>query len=210
MRNLAGEGENEGLRLDFDSHPRLEFRGTKVTADAALTAVRELDEALGLTVMAGEMMRDARTGNIRHEMTGLMRRSVYARPAACEDVNDQELLLSDPAVRAVMEKKAIKRNAASSQTVAGIDTEILAREESLKAPVNNNHARAGKAMRVTRAAKIILDMDLCESSVHWRREGSACSGHFCPRCYHPLFACNQFGNCEGAHLRPGHVHSADA
>ncbi|MDY6795070.1 MAG: IS1380 family transposase, partial [Actinomycetota bacterium] len=33
--------------------------------------------------------------------------------------------------------------------------------------------------------------------------------HFLSRCYHPLFCFNQFGDCEGAVLRPGNVHSAD-
>ncbi|MDY6797053.1 MAG: transposase [Actinomycetota bacterium] len=33
--------------------------------------------------------------------------------------------------------------------------------------------------------------------------------HFLSRCYHPLFVFNQFGDCEGATLRPGNVHSAD-
>lgn len=28
-------------------------------------------------------------------------------------------------------------------------------------------------------------------------------------CYHPLFCFNQFGDCEGAVLRPGNVHSSD-
>jgi hypothetical protein len=88
-KNPMGEGENWRLRLDFDGHLRLEFRGAKVTTDAGLLAVRELDEALGLTEMAGVMIRDGRTGrNIRHQMTGLLRQSVYARLAGYEDVND--------------------------------------------------------------------------------------------------------------------------
>jgi len=43
-----GESKNRGLKLHFDGHLRVEFKGAKVTTDAGLLAVRELDEALGL------------------------------------------------------------------------------------------------------------------------------------------------------------------
>ena len=38
-----GESENAGLKLRFDGHLRLEFRGARVTTDAGILAVRELD-----------------------------------------------------------------------------------------------------------------------------------------------------------------------
>jgi hypothetical protein len=41
----------------------LQFRGSLVTSDASLLAYRELEGALRLAVMAGEMLADARTGN---------------------------------------------------------------------------------------------------------------------------------------------------
>ena len=210
MRKLAGEAENGGLRLDFDGHLRLEFRGAKVTTDAGLLAVRELDDVLGLTEMAGVMIQDGRMGrNVRHELTGLLRQSVYARLAGYEDVNDQEALSRDPAMRAVVGRKALGRSAASSQTVSRFETETLATDENLAALSAINHAWVGKAMRAGGIKKVILDMDSSESPVHGNQEGSAFNGHFCSRCYHPLFVFNQYGDCEGAHLRPGNVHSAD-
>jgi hypothetical protein len=45
--------------------------------------------------------------------------------------------------------------------------------------------------------------------VHGDQEGSAWNGHFCSRCYHPLFVFNPYGGFKGAHLRPGNVHSAE-
>jgi len=64
-----GESENTGLKLHFDGHLRLEFRGAKVTTDAGLLAVRELDEVMGLTDLAGDFICEARTGrNVQHEL----------------------------------------------------------------------------------------------------------------------------------------------
>ena len=75
MENPTGESADGVLRLDFDRKVTLQFRGSVVTTDAGLLTYRELDDALGLTVMAGEMLADARTGKTgRHALVGLLRR----------------------------------------------------------------------------------------------------------------------------------------
>ena len=74
----------------------------------------ELDDALGLTAMAGELLADARTGkNGRHDLIGMLRQSVFGRLAGYEDVNDAERLRHDPAMRWIVGGKAAQGYAAS-------------------------------------------------------------------------------------------------
>jgi Transposase DDE domain group 1 len=77
----------------------LQFRGSVVTSDAGLLAYRELDDALGLSTMAGEKLADARTGrNGRHALVGLLRQSVFGRLAGYEDVRRRALALRSGAL----------------------------------------------------------------------------------------------------------------
>src|ERR1700730_6047892 len=74
MANPAGESNAEVLEVDFDRRLMLQFRGSVVTSDAGLLAYRELDAALGLTTMAGDILGDSRTRkNGRHALVGMLR-----------------------------------------------------------------------------------------------------------------------------------------
>ena len=115
MANPAGESIDGPLRLDFDRRLKLEFHGSRITTDAGLLAYRELDDALGLTDMAGNELVDPRTGkNGQHAMTGLFRQSVFGRLGGYEDVNDADRLGRDPAMRWIVGGRAVAKQAAST------------------------------------------------------------------------------------------------
>ena len=57
----------------------MQFRGSVVTSDAGLLAYRELDDAFGVSTIAGEVLADALTGkNGRHALAGMFRKPCSA------------------------------------------------------------------------------------------------------------------------------------
>ena len=112
MDGAAGEASDAALRVTFDPRLKLEFHGSKVTSDAGLLPFRDLDDALGLTDLAGEALADTRTGqNSRHTLIAQLRQSVFGRLAGYEDVNDADRLAHDPALRWIVGDRAVTHNA---------------------------------------------------------------------------------------------------
>ena len=188
---------------------RLEFHGATITSDAGLLACRELDDALGLTETADECLQESRGGrNVQHRLVGLLRQSVYSRLAGYEDTNDAERLADDPTMRVIVGDRGIDRPAASTNTMSRFETEVLTQDGNVEGLGRLNAKWVDGAMSRTAHRRVILDMDSSESPVHGEQEGASYNGHFGSTCYHPLFVFNQFGDCEGAMLRAGNVHSA--
>ena len=183
MAGATGEAERGGLRVDFDARLKLEFHGSRVTSDAGLLAFRELDDALGLSELAGQALADLRTGrNGRHSLIAQFRQSVFGRLAGM---------------------------AASASQMGRFETSVLARADNRAALAD----LCGQWIDVVRRRRptnvVVLDMDSSVSPVYGEQEGSAYNGHFACTCYHPLFLFNQFGDLERCALRPGNVASAD-
>ena len=210
MAHPMGESKRDGLRVDFDRRLKLEFHGSQITSDGGLLVYRELDDALGLTEVAGDIFQDSRTGkNGWHGMTGQFRQSVFGRLGGYEDVNDADRLGRDPAMRWIVGGKAVDRQAASTSQMGRFETELLATDANIEVLAGMNGAWIDKVHDRRPPKMIILDMDSSVSPTHGEQEGAAYNGHFGCTCYHPLFLFNQFGDLERCSLRPGNVHSAD-
>ena len=142
MEETAGEAHEAGLWLSFYRRIKVEFHGSKVTSDGGLLAFRELDDALGLSVIGLRTI-----GGIR----GRERR----RPT--------------PAMRWVVGVGAVMGQAASASQMGRFETEAMTQATNLNALtdlsgqwIDRVHAR--------RLLKIIL-LDMDSSEPDFRRAG---------------------------------------
>lgn len=137
--DLLGERKSGGLRLQFDSTVKLEFRGAKISSDGGLLLIGELDAALGLTNLAGTFLQDSRNGaNIRHGMTALLSQAGFGRLAGYEDTSEADRLRVDPTMRQIVGGRAITNLAASTSQMSRFETEILSRDANIRAPADLN------------------------------------------------------------------------
>jgi hypothetical protein len=147
MENPAGESSDGTLRLDFDRRLKLEFHGSRLTSDAGLLAYRELDDALGLSAMAGDVLADARTARDgRHALDGWLRH--------------------DPAMRWIVAFKAAQGSAASPSQMARFGTMWLAAEKNLAAPFDLSDRWIDRAQARRSTGSIALDIDSFECKPH--------------------------------------------
>ena len=209
MDDATGEAAGMELRVAFDRRLKLEFHGATVTSDAGLLAFRELDDALGLTALAADLLHDLRTGkNGRHTLLAQFRQAVFGRLAGYEDVNDADRLGRDPAMRWVVGGRAVMDYAASTSQMGRFETGAMTEAQNLTALADLSGRWIDRVPARRARTALVLDIDSSVSPTYGAQEGTAYNGHFACTCYHPLFVFNQDGDLERCALRPGNVHSA--
>ena len=100
-----GEKESEPFQFTFNGFLKVAFQGSRVTSDAGLVLVRELDERHGL--------------NTQFPLPDLLRQSIYSRLAGYEDLNDVQRLSTDPTFRLIGSRKVSRRRIGRDCRVIG-------------------------------------------------------------------------------------------
>jgi hypothetical protein len=204
----SGESQKEVIRPDFNRAIMIDFQGAQITSDVGFLLVREIDDRFKIISPMKDCLEDLRLpSHTRHSMVQMVRQRVYQIAAGYEDCNDADFLRIDPALRLALGKD--HQVGASQSMLSRLENDVLGNAVGLEA-LDRALARAADALLKRKNKKrLIIDVDSTEDPAHGKQEGVAYNGHFAKNCFHPLFAFTSDGDCLGAKLRPGNVHSAD-
>lgn len=203
----SGESPQEVIRPDFNRAIRIDFQGAQITSDVGFLLVREIDERFKIIGPMQDGLDDLRSPSHRkHSLVQMVRQRVYQIAAGYEDCNDADYLRIDPALRLALDKG--HEAGASQSMLSRLENDVLGNAMGLEA-LDGALTRATDALLKRKNKKrLIIDLDSTEDPAHGKQEGVAYNGHFAKNCFHPLFAFTSEGDCLGAKLRPGNVHSA--
>jgi hypothetical protein len=204
----CGESQKEAIRPDFNRAIMIDFQGAQITSDVGFLLVREIDDRFKIIDPMKDCLEDLRSpAHTKHALVQMVRQRVYQMAAGYEDCNDADFLRIDPALRLALSKD--HRLGASQSILSRLENDVLGNPMGLEA-LDGALTRATDALLKRKNKKrLIIDLDSTEDPAHGKQEGVAYNGHFARSCFHPLFCFTSEGDCLGAKLRPGNVHSAD-
>jgi len=204
----CGESQKEAIRPDFNRSIMIDFQGATISSDTGFILLREVDERFRIIDPLKDCLEDLRSpAHTKHALVQMVRQRVYQMAAGYEDCNDADFLRIDPALRLALGKD--QQVGASQSMLSRLENDVLGNAMGLAA-LDGALTRAADALLKRKNKKrLIIDLDSTEDPAHGKQEGVAYNGHFAKTCFHPLFCFTSDGDCLGAKLRPGNVHSAD-
>lgn len=221
-----GEGHDSGFRFSFNGSLRFEGRADRLTGDAGVLLLREIDERLGFTANLAPELEDTRDPDlITHPLTELLRSRLFAMAAGWRDQDHLDHLRDDGAMRMAVSNRRgdaplrpvaedcnIPDGLASQPTQSrlvemltlGENPGVLHRE-LLGQAVAQHRRRFAKEPE----ASVTIDIDSTAIDAHGSQVGVQWNGHYHRRCFHPLVAMlAETEDWLDVALRPGSCHTS--
>src|SRR4030042_3088925 len=204
----SGESRKEVIRPDFNRAIMIDFQGAKITSDVGFLLMREIDDRFKIIAPRGDCLEDLRSStHSKHSLVQMIRQRVCQMGAGYEDCNDADFLRKAPALRLALGKD--HQAGAGQSILCRLENDILGNEAGLQALEAALTRSTDKLLKRKNKKRLIIDLDSTEDPAHGQQEGVAYNGHFAKNCFHPILCFTRDGDCLGAKLRPGNVHSAD-
>ena len=178
------------------------FTGGRITSDAGIILLAELDKKLRITAKFAECFRDYRDSSyLNYSVHQLLAQRVYGISLGYEDVNDHDKLRYDPALAIALEKLDFinleKTGLAGKSTINRLEycpETIINQKESRYHRIEHDPKAIEKAFVEIFLAdykkpprEIVLDMDVTDDQVHGNQEGAFFNPYYHGVCYAPLY-----------------------
>lgn len=196
--------------MSFSRLPRrqlvADFDGGRLTSDAGLLLLREVDRRLGLSEAISDCLPDPRDPlHVVHEQRRMLQQRMFAVAAGYEDLNDHQTLRDDPAMQtATGQVPNPDEPLASPPTLCRLEQRV-----TRQALVEMSKLLVEIFLRsfASPPEEIVLDVDATDDPIHGQQEGRFYHGYYRNYCFLPLYVfCG--GHLLCALLRPSDIDPA--
>ncbi len=177
----------DGLLVDWiDEKPvLLDFEGGRLSSDAGVLLLGQVDGHLGLTQAFASVLHDERDPKgTTHSMTDLLRQRVFQIAAGYEDQNDSDTLRSDPIFKMLLGRAPLTgADLASQPTMSRFENGITPQELD---QLNEVFLEAFIGSYDEAPEVIVLDFDDTADLAHGEQEQARFNAHVGNTCFMPL------------------------
>lgn len=183
-----------------------DFNGGRLTSDAGVLLLREVDRQIGLINAINDCLRDPRDQRFTiHTQREMIAQRIYSIALGYEDLNDQHTLRDDPALQLAAGKSPEPDDPlASPPTLCRLENRVnraaLVRMSAL-------FVERFLAAHDVPPKEIVLDFDATDDPIHGQQEERFYQGYYRHYCFLPLYVfCG--GHLLCALLRPANIDGA--
>lgn len=201
----------------FNRAIKVRSRDERLSSNAGLLLLREVDHKLGLTESLGSKMTDPRRQEfVRYPMTELLRERIYSLALGQTPADDVDILAQDPVMRMAVWNRpgdqVLSERLASQPSqsrlldrVANFPENIEILRSGLAVGVERHQRATGRDQAVKRAT---LDVDSFDVVTYGKQAGAEYNGYYGEKVYHPLIASfSPLGDYDNRRLGDGFVHA---
>jgi hypothetical protein len=199
-----------GKRMSFSRVDRREvvadFLGGRLTSDAGIVLLKEVDRRLGLLDAVNQAIPDPRDPLMTvHDQRTMLAQRIFSIAMGYEDLNDQQTLRSDAALQvAAGVSPTEEQPMASPSTLCRLENRIMRQTLVRLSKILVDQFIASYE---TPPDEITLDFDATDDPVHGQQEGRFFHGYYGHYCFLPLYV---FCGSQPllAYLRPSKIDGA--
>ena len=163
----------------------LDFEGGRLSSDAGVVLLKDIDAQLGLTRNLAAVLSDPRDPRRSHfTLEDLIKQRVFQIAAGYEDANDSNTLRDDPIFKLLLDRWPETGASLASQPTLSRFENRVSRPELYRMALELLHQFI--ASYATPPKVIVLDVDDTEDPVHGGQEHARYDGYYGGYCFLPL------------------------